>query len=102
MTTSTFKQATSGLPESPERPLETNPWGFTWYGAISTVDYCIRTAQARIKADKSRDWYVGFEEFQLRELATLREYLLTEHEAKLGYAFAYEYPSSVPAAEQDS
>jgi hypothetical protein len=88
------------LPESPDTPLEGPPWGFTWIGAISSLDYYIRLEQAAIEADEAKGWYVEFSKFQLRDLVLVREYLLTEHEEKMGYPFQYKYPT--PVAGQDS
>jgi hypothetical protein len=88
------------LPESPGTPLEGPPWGFTWIGAISSLDYYIRLEQAAIEADEAKGWYVEFSKFQLRDLVLVREYLLTEHEEKMGYPFQYNY--STPVAGQDS
>jgi hypothetical protein len=93
--------ATSGLPESPETPLQASPWGFTWIGAITTLDYFIRHAQAEIREGHAKGWSSDYLQFQLAELCAVREYLLTEHEDKMGYPFMYHH-SEPAVAEQDS
>jgi len=83
---------------APEAPLEGASYGFTYIGAIESLTYCIELLQRRIKADKARGWSSSMEEFRLAELVSTRDFILTEHEERLGYAFETRYTSTEVSA----